>query len=108
MTWLRKAKEWVVSKVTNLFRKEEPKDVAVAEKQAGTLENVARRVLALGPTDLSDRVTKRVPSLAPKPSCVHDYFILRQKWIKVAAKKFELRNEMCCSLCKDTAIKSIE
>lgn len=110
MTWLRKAKEWVVSKVTSLFRKEVAESpevevaVAVVEKKAGALENVARRALALGPAELTESKT----ILSFKTVCIHDYFVMRQKWVKIAAKQFELKNEMCCSNCKETTITSID
>jgi hypothetical protein len=110
MDWLRKAKGlWgkvkgvLTTDVTDLFKKstavviDKPLDIATAKS---TLEKIVREVCALSPLDI-----ERKPRI--KVTCEHKYAISKQIWVRVEAKKFELRNEMICTKCKEHKIVSI-
>lgn len=87
MGWIQKAKEWLRS----LFVKK-------TEKQ-DTLDSLAKRVLALGPADLQSKVEKF--------RCDHKYAVVKQVWVRIAQKKFELKNEVFCGKCSTTEIQTI-
>ena len=113
MDWLRKVKEWsgnLLTKVTGLFRSEPLSVSKVVEAEVverNVLDVVARKNLALGPSELTETPKVFVDAFVA-PSCDHDYRLLQQKWVKVAAKKFELKNEVKCSHCKEVTVTSIE
>lgn len=113
MDWLRKVKEWSKNLLTKvgLFRSEPAPVSRVVEAEVverNALDAVARKTLALGPSELTEAPKDVFVDAFVVPSCSHDYRLLQQKWVKVAAKKFELRNEVRCSHCKEIAVTSIE
>ena len=50
-----------------------------------------------------------LPSVAPEPVplCDHDYVIEKQVWVRIAPKRFELRNSLYCDNCKDRKVVPI-
>lgn len=109
MSWLHKVTDflWKVRTVLNTDVKDLFKKTIVVDRPVEVLPDL--------PTPLS-RVVKAVRALSPKDivrkpaekvSCSHAYTVLKQIWVRVEAKKFELRNEMICAKCKEHKIVPI-
>jgi hypothetical protein len=87
--------------VKDLFKKSPVVAIDKApELPTSTLGKIARAARALSPLDIEGKPKAKV-------ICEHVYAILKQVWIRVEAKKFELRNEMICTKCKEHKIVPI-
>lgn len=91
MSWFQKVKEKTKEWLKKLFVKKAEKD--------GALDSLARRVLALGPSELQNKVNTF--------RCDHKFSITKQVWVRVAQKQFELRNEVFCGKCNSKEIQTI-
>lgn len=115
MNWLRKAAAWI----KNLFVPKAPlttpeeivaplagtvaPEVKLPPKKATELEKVAREKLALGPSDLKEKISQKLE----KFHCAHTPVVAKQVWTKVAPGRFELQNEVICTKCKESKIQPI-
>lgn len=90
MDWLKKT----AAKVREWFRR-----LFVKKEEGDVLDKLARKVLALGPSELQEKVDKF--------RCGHSFAIVKQVWVRIEKKKFELRNEVLCSKCKTKEVHEI-
>ena len=68
-----------------------------------TLNKAAREKLALGSVELAQKKDE-----APKKvTCSHSYSLNKQVWVKIAKKKYELRNDMVCLKCESHEVVSV-
>ena len=101
--WLRKAATWI----KELFVKKAPIEssavILAPLKKVPSLEKKARESLALGPSELRDKISQKIEQF----KCEHNPVITKQVWVKVAQSKFELQNQLTCVKCKEQNILPI-
>lgn len=100
---MQKVKEWfwLFVKVLSTDIKELWQASKVV-KEKKTLAELAEENKALGIVELP--VLKEMR----KTTCTHELTIKKQVWIKIAKRKYELRNRLICTKCERQLVSNIK